>query len=115
MLSILLAAVLGYGALSVSALPQVDYPTIQVTTLYPGASPDVTTSAITAPLERQFGQMPGLSQMTSSSSGGASVITLQFSLALSLDVAEQQVQASINASGSFLPVDLPTPPLYNKV
>jgi len=91
----------------VSALPQVDYPTIQVTTLYPGASPDVTTSAITAPLERQFGQMPGLSQMTSSSSGGASVITLQFSLALSLDTAEQEVQAAINGASSFLPTDLP--------
>ncbi len=115
MLSILLAGVLGYRALSVSALPQVDYPTIQVTTLYPGASPDVTTSAITAPLERQFGQMPGLSQMTSSSSGGASVITLQFSLALSLDTAEQEVQAAINGASSFLPTDLPMPPVYSKV
>src|SRR5438034_1407426 len=115
MLSILLAGVVGYRALSVSALPEVDYPTIQVTTLYPGASPDVTTSAITAPLERQFGQMPGLSQMTSASSGGASVITLQFTLALSLDIAEQEVQAAINASGSFLPTDLPNPPIYNKV
>ena len=115
MLSILLAGMVGYRALSVSALPQVDYPTIQVTTLYPGASPDVTTSSITAPLERQFGQMPGLAQMTSSSSGGASVITLQFSLALSLDTAEQEVQAAINAASSFLPTDLPMPPVYSKV
>jgi len=115
MLSILLAGVVGYRALSVSALPQVDYPTIQVTTLYPGASPDVTTSSITAPLERQLGQMPGLAQMTSSSSGGASVITLQFSLALSLDTAEQEVQAAINAASSFLPTDLPMPPVYSKV
>ena len=115
MLSILLAGLLGYRALSVSALPEVDYPTIQVTTLYPGASPDVTTSSITAPLERQFGQMPGLAQMTSSSSGGASVITLQFSLALSLDTAEQEVQAAINAATSFLPTDLPMPPVYSKV
>jgi len=115
MLSILLAGMVGYRALSVSALPQVDYPTIQVTTLYPGASPDVTTSSITAPLERQFGQMPGLAQMTSSSSGGASVITLQFSLDLSLDTAEQEVQAAINAASSFLPTDLPMPPVYSKV
>ncbi|TLY69027.1 MAG: MdtB/MuxB family multidrug efflux RND transporter permease subunit [Gammaproteobacteria bacterium] len=115
MLSILLAGMVGYRALSVSALPQVDYPTIQVTTLYPGASPDVTTSSITAPLERQFGQMPGLAQMTSSSSGGASVIALQFSLALSLDTAEQEVQAAINAASSFLPTDLPMPPVYSKV
>ena len=115
MLSILLAGMVGYRALSVSALPQVDYPTIQVTTLYPGASPDVATSSITAPLERQFGQMPGLAQMTSSSSGGASVITLQFSLALSLDTAEQEVQAAINAASSFLPTDLPMPPVYSKV
>ena len=98
-----------------SALPEVDYPTIQVVTLYPGASPDVMTSSVTAPLERQFGQMPGLNQMSSTSSGGASVITLQFSLELSLDVAEQEVQAAINASGSFLPADLPNPPIYNKV
>src|SRR5208337_287855 len=94
---------------------EVDYPTIQVTTLYPGASPDVMTSSVTAPLERQFGQMPGLNQMSSASSGGASVITLQFSLALSLDVAEQEVQAAINATGSFLPTDLPMPPIYSKV
>jgi len=115
MLAILLAGLLAYRFLPVSALPEVDYPTIQVTTLYPGASPDVMTSSITAPLERQFGQMPGLNQMSSSSSGGASVITLQFSLDLSLDVAEQQVQAAINAAASFLPTDLPMPPIYSKV
>ena len=115
MVAILLAGLVAYRILPVSALPQVDYPTIQVTTLYPGASPDVTTSLITAPLERQFGQMPGLNRMSSSSSAGASVITLQFSLALTLDVAEQQVQAAINAAGSFLPTDLPMPPIYSKV
>src|SRR5947199_8301285 len=115
MLAILLAGIIAYRVLPISALPQVDYPTIQVVTLYPGASPDVTTSSITAPLERQFGQMPGLKQMSSTSSGGASVITLQFDLDLSLDVAEQEVQAAINASGSFLPTDLPSPPIYNKV
>jgi multidrug efflux pump len=115
MAAILLAGLLGYRMLSVSALPQVDYPTIQVTTLYPGASPDVMTSSVTAPLERQFGQMPGLNQMSSASSGGASVITLQFSLALTLDVAEQEVQAAINAANSFLPTDLPMPPIYSKV
>ena len=115
MLAILLAGVIAYRVLPISALPQVDYPTIQIVTLYPGASPDVTTSSITAPLERQFGQMPGLKQMSSTSSGGASVVTLQFDLDLSLDVAEQEVQAAINASGSFLPADLPTPPIYNKV
>ncbi|MHB8166675.1 MAG: efflux RND transporter permease subunit, partial [Sulfuricella sp.] len=103
MAAILLAGMLAYRLLPISALPEVDYPTIQVTTLYPGASPDVTTSSITAPLERQFGQMPGLNQMSSSSSGGASVITLQFGLDLSLDVAEQEVQAAINAASSFLP------------
>ena len=115
MLAILLSGLLAYRFLPVSALPEVDYPTIQVTTLYPGASPDVMTSSITAPLERQFGQMPGLNQMLSSSSGGASVITLQFTLDLGLDVAEQQVQAAINAAGSFLPTDLPMPPIYSKV
>src|SRR6202795_374517 len=115
MLAILLAGIIAYRLLPISALPQVDYPTIQIVTLYPGASPDVTTSSITAPLERQFGQMPGLKQMSSTSSGGASVITLQFNLELSLDVAEQEVQAAINASGSFLPTDLPNPPIYNKV
>ncbi|HVS56733.1 MAG TPA: efflux RND transporter permease subunit, partial [Casimicrobiaceae bacterium] len=115
MLAILLAGIIAYRVLPISALPQVDYPTIQIVTLYPGASPDVTTSSITAPLERQFGQMPGLKQMSSTSSGGASVITLQFDLDLSLDVAEQEVQAAINAAGSFLPADLPNPPIYNKV
>src|SRR5512141_3507014 len=97
MVAILLAGIVAYRQLPLSALPEVDYPTIQVVTLYPGASPDVVTSGITAPLERQFGQMPGLNQMSSTSSGGASVITLQFSLELPLDVAEQQVQAAINA------------------
>ncbi|HVN35901.1 MAG TPA: MdtB/MuxB family multidrug efflux RND transporter permease subunit [Casimicrobiaceae bacterium] len=115
MVAVLLAGIVAYRVLPLSALPEVDYPTIQVVTLYPGASPDVMASSITAPLERQFGQMPGLNQMSSTSSGGASVITLQFSLALSLDVAEQEVQAAINASGSFLPTDLPNPPIYNKV
>ena len=115
MVAILLAGAVAFRVLPLSALPEVDYPTIQVVTLYPGASPDVMTSSVTAPLERQFGQMPGLKQMSSTSSGGASVITLQFSLELSLDVAEQEVQAAINASGSFLPADLPNPPIYNKV
>src|SRR5471030_2546683 len=115
MLAILLVGAVAYRMLPLSALPEVDYPTIQVVTLYPGASPDVMTSSVTAPLERQFGQMPGLNQMSSTSSGGASVITLQFSLELSLDVGEQEVQAAINASGSFLPTDLPNPPVYNKV
>jgi multidrug efflux pump len=115
MLAILLSGIVAFRLLPISALPQVDYPTIQVVTLYPGASPDVMTSSITAPLERQFGQMPGLNQMSSTSSGGASVITLQFALELSLDIAEQEVQAAINASGSFLPTDLPMPPIYSKV
>src|SRR3972149_9061703 len=115
MFAILLAGAIAYSMLPLSALPEVDYPTIQVVTLYPGASPDVMTSSITAPLERQFGQMPGLNQMSSTSSGGASVITLQFSLELSLDVAEQEVQAAINASSNLLPNDLPVPPIYNKV
>jgi multidrug efflux pump len=115
MVALLLAGALAYRLLPVSALPQVDYPTIQVTTFYPGASPDVMASSVTAPLERQFGQMPGLTQMTSSSSGGSSVITLQFSLDLNLDVAEQEVQAAINAAFTFLPKDLPNPPVYSKV
>ena len=115
MLAILLAGLLAYRLLPLSALPEVDYPTIQVTTLYPGASPDVISTTVTAPLERQFGQMPGLGQMTSSSSGGASVITLRFSLGLSLDVAEQEVQAAINAGSNLLPSDLPMPPVYSKV
>src|ERR1700730_1324326 len=107
MVAILLVGVVAYTQLPVSALPQVDYPTIQVVTFYPGASPDVMATTVTAPLERQFGQMPGLSQMTSSSSGGTSVVVLQFSLSLNLDVAEQEVQAAINASQSLLPADLP--------
>ena len=115
MIAILLAGAVAYKQLPVSALPQVDYPTIQVRTFYPGASPDVMASSVTAPLERQFGQMPGLTQMTSASSGGSSIITLQFSLDLSLDVAEQEVQAAINAAFTFLPRDLPTPPVYSKV
>jgi len=115
MVAILLAGALAYRQLPLSALPEVDYPTIQVVTLYPGASPEVMTSSVTAPLERQFGQMPGLNQMSSASSGGASVITLQFSLALTLDVAEQQVQAAINAANNLLPPDLPNPPIYSKV
>src|SRR4051812_13735264 len=115
MVAILLAGIVAYRVLPISALPEVDYPTIQVVTLYPGASPDVMTSSVTAPLERQFGQMPGLNQMSSTSSGGASVITLQFSLDLKLDVAEQQVQAAINAATNLLPSDLPVPPIYSKV
>ncbi|MHB8173054.1 MAG: MdtB/MuxB family multidrug efflux RND transporter permease subunit [Nitrospirota bacterium] len=115
MVAILLAGAVAYRQLPVSALPQVEYPTIQVRTFYPGASPDVMASSVTAPLERQFGQMPGLAQMTSASSGGSSIITLQFGLDLSLDIAEQEVQAAINASGTFLPKDLPNPPVYSKV
>src|SRR6202142_3306288 len=115
MVAILLAGFVAYYELPVSALPEVDYPTIQIVTFYPGASPDVTASSITAPLERQFGQMPGLKQMTSTSSGGSSVITLQFSLDLSLDVGEQEVQAAINAATSYLPTNLPNPPVYSKV
>ena len=115
MLAIVLVGLVGYRFLPLSALPQIDYPTIQVSTFYPGASPEVMTSSVTAPLERQFGQMPGLNQMTSTSSAGASVITLQFGLELPLDVAEQQVQAGINAANSLLPNDLPAPPVYAKV
>jgi multidrug efflux pump len=115
MLAIVITGALAYRLLPISSLPQVDYPTIQVTTLYPGASPEVVTSSITAPLERQFGQMPGLDEMSSVSSGGASVITLRFSLDLTLDIAEQQVQAAINAGGNLLPTDLPMPPIYSKV
>src|SRR5437879_9134536 len=115
MAAILLVGAVAYRQLAVSALPQVDYPTIQVMTFYPGASPDVMATTVTAPLERQFGQMPGLNQMTSTSSGGASVITLRFSLGLSLDVAEQEVQAAINAGANLLPSDLPMPPVYSKV
>ena len=115
MVALFLSGLLGYRYLPVAALPQIDYPTIQVQTLYPGASPDVMASVITAPLERQFGLMPGLVQMSSLSSAGASVVTLQFDLALALDVAEQEVQAAINAANNLLPSDLPSPPIYNKV
>jgi len=115
MVAVLLAGIVAYRVLPISALPEIDYPTIQVVTLYPGASPDVTTSSITAPLERQFGQMPGLRQMSSTSSGGASVITLQFELDLALDTSEQEVQAAINAASNLLPNDLPQPPIYSKV
>ena len=115
MAALLISGLLAYGLLPVSALPQVDYPTIRVLTFYPGASPEVMTSGVTAPLERQFGQMPGLDQMSSTSSGGASVITLRFALEKPLDVAEQEVQAAINAANTLLPNDLPQPPVYNKV
>ncbi len=115
MVAVLISGILAYRLLPISALPEVDYPTIQVITLYPGASPDVMTSNVTAPLERQFGQMPGLDQMSSTSSGGASVINLRFALDMSMDVAEQQVQAAINAGANLLPSDLPMPPLYSKV
>ncbi|WP_339523972.1 MdtB/MuxB family multidrug efflux RND transporter permease subunit [Pseudomonas sp. EA_35y_Pfl2_R111] len=115
MLAIFLSGLIAYRLLPVSALPEVDYPTIRVMTLYPGASPDVMTSAVTAPLERQFGQMAGLKQMSSTSSGGASVITLRFNLEVQLDVAEQEVQAAINGANNLLPSDLPAPPVYNKV
>ncbi len=115
MVALMLGGVIGFQLLPVSALPEVEYPTIQTYTFYPGSSPEVTASYITAPLERQFGQMPGLNQMTSTSSSGASVITMQFDLSMSLDVAEQEVQAAINAALTYLPVDLPNPPIYNKV
>src|SRR5450755_3410360 len=114
MAGLLLIGIVAYRQLPVSALPQVDYPTIQVLTFYPGASPSVMASSVTTPLERQFGQVPGLNQMTSTSSSGSSVITLQFALELNIDVAEQQVQASINAASNFLPRDLPNPPIYSK-
>src|SRR5579862_7562306 len=115
MAAIMLVGLFAYRFLPLSALPEVDYPTIQVVTLYPGASPDVMTSSVTSPLEVQLGQMPGLNQMSSVSSAGSSIITLQFSLSLSLDIAEQEVQASINAAGNLLPSDLPAPPIYAKV
>jgi multidrug efflux pump len=115
MVALLLSGIVAYRQLPVSALPQVDYPTIQVVTFYPGASPDVMASSVTAPLERQFGQVPGLKQMTSTSSFGSSVIVLQFALELEIDVAEQDVQAAINAAGTFLPRDLPNPPVYSKI
>ena len=115
MIAILLVGIVAYLQLPLSALPEVAYPTIQVQTFYPGASPEVITSAITAPLEKQFGQMPGLDQMSSTSSAGASVITLQFDLSLPIDIAEQQVQAAISAAQSLVPQDLPAPPIYAKV
>src|SRR5216683_8029288 len=114
MAAILMAGALAYKELPVSALPEVDYPTIQVVTFYPGASPDVMASSVTAPLERQFGEVPGLNQMTSSSSFGGSLITLQFDLNLKIDVAEQEVQEAINAAATYLPANLPTPPIYSK-
>ena len=115
MVAIMLVGIIAYRFLPLAALPEVDYPTIRVLTLYPGAGPEVMTSSITAPLERQFGQMPGLNQMTSTSSSGATAITLQFDLKLGIDIAEQQVQAAINAAGNLLPADLPAPPIYAKV
>ena len=114
MVAIFLAGGISYFQLPVSALPEVDYPTIQVLTFYPGASPDVVASGVTAPLERQFGEVAGLSQMTSTSAGGVSVIVMQFQLSLNIDVAEQEVQAAINAAQSYLPANLPTPPVYSK-
>ncbi len=115
MAGIMIAGTIAYNQLPVAALPEVDYPTIQCTTFYPGASPEVMASSVTAPLERTFGQVPGLKQMTSTSSFGSSIITLQFDLNLNIDIAEQQVQASINAAGTYLPPDLPNPPIYSKV
>jgi len=115
MIGVLLVGIVAYRQLPVSALPQVDYPTIEVTTFYPGAGPEVMASSVTAPMERQFGQVPGLAQMTSTSSYGVSVITLQFTLEQNIDIAEQEVQAAINASTTFLPRDLPNPPIYSKV
>ena len=115
MIAILLSGLIAYRLLPVAALPEVDYPTIQVVTLYPGASPEIITSSVTAPLESQFGQIAGLTEMSSSSSGGASLLTLRFSLATNLDVAEQDVQAAINVASSLLPKDLPTPPVFSKV
>jgi multidrug efflux pump len=115
MVAVLLVGMVAFQFLPLAALPEVDYPTVQVQTFYPGASPDVMTSSVTAPLERQFGQMPSLIQMSSTSSAGASVITLQFGLEINLDIAEQEVQAAINAAGNLLPADLPAPPIYAKV
>src|SRR5690349_24509286 len=111
MVAIMLVGLIAYRFLPLAALPQVDYPTIQVLTLYPGAGPEVMTSSVTAPLERQFGQIPGLAQMTSTSSEGCSVVTLRFNLELNIDVAAQQVQAAINVASNFLPQDLPNPPI----
>src|SRR5215468_76669 len=115
MAAVLLAGAIAYYQLPVAALPEVEYPTVQIVTFYPGANPDVMASSVTAPLERQFGQVSGLKQMTSTSSFGSSLITLQFALDLDIDVAEQEVQASINAASNYLPADLPNPPVYNKV
>src|SRR3989344_5450832 len=115
MIAIVLAGLVGFRFLPLSALPEVDYPTIQVQTLYPWASPEVMSRTVSAPLERQFGQMPGLTRMASTSASGVSIITLQFGLGLALDVAEQEVQAAINAGNSLLPADLPAPPVYAKV
>src|SRR5947209_16062995 len=115
MAGLVLVGVVAFRQLPVSALPQVDYPTIQIQTFYPGASPDVMASAVTAPLERQFGQVPGLTQMTSTSSFGSSVITLQFDLELNIDIAEQEVQAAINGASNLLPQGLPNPPIYSNV
>src|SRR6516165_5245905 len=115
MIAILLAGVVSYTFLPISALPEVDYPTIQIQTFYPGASAEVMTTSVTAPLERQLGQMPSLEEMSSSSSAGASIITLRFNLSLNLDIAEQEVQAAINAADNLLPSDLPAPPIYAKV
>src|SRR6202047_2558847 len=115
MAAVMLVGFVAYRQLPGSALPEAAYPTIQVTTFYPGAAPDVMASSVPAPLERQFGQVPGLNQMTSTSSFGSSVITLQFVLDLSIDVAEQEVQASINAATNLLPQDLPNPPIYSKI
>src|SRR5258707_1909314 len=115
MVGILLVGFVAYRQLPVSALPQVDYPTIQIETFYPGASPEVLASSVTAQLERKFGQLPGLNQMTSTSSYGSSIITLQFGLELNIDVAEQEVQASINSASNLLPQGLPNPPIYSKI
>src|SRR5689334_19209149 len=115
MAAIVLGGLVGFHFLPLSALPEVDYPTIQVQTLYPGASPEVMSRTVTAPLERQFGQMSGLSRIASTSAAGVSIVTLQFGLGLTLDVAEQEVQAAINAANSSLPADLPAPPVYAKV
>ena len=114
MAAIMLVGIVAYTQLPVSALPEVDYPTIQVLTFYPGASPDVVATTVTAPLERQFGEMQGLSQMTSTSSGATSVVVLQFNLTLNIDIAEEEVQSAINAAQSFLPANLPAPPIYSK-
>src|SRR5277367_6679800 len=114
MAGVVLVGGVAFQQLPVSALPQVDYPTMQIQTFYPGASPEVVTSSITAPLEKQFGQVPGLTQMTSISSFSSSLITLQFSLDLSIDIAEQEVQAAINSASTFLPTNLPFPPIYSK-